>query len=405
MRLTVSASVFLASAVILALRGAAGAAEPDWPWYRGPDADGVSKETDWNPKALSGGAKVLWRANVGVGWGTVAVKGQLVYIMGNKHRNDHVQCLDIKTGKEKWKHTYPCSTGKWAGPRATPAVLDGVVYSLSREGHVFCLDAATGAVKWQKNITTEFKAQSHTWGHSGSPRIAGRMLVLNAGPHGLALDRKTGAKIWSSGAGTGGYATPVIHEKAGKQYAVIFALKEIVGVELATGRKMWSFPWENRWKVNSVDPIVYDDKAFFTSGYGRGCGLVTGISGRNAKKAWENKTVASHLSPVVMVKGFLYGVHGNAGRSCNIKCVDRDTGVQKWARKSEFCTFTAAGDKLIILDQKGVLSVADASPVGYKEHSRAKAVGKGQCWTAPVLCRGMVFCRSKEGELACVNMK
>ena len=391
--------------ILFTVADMARADEADWPWYRGPDADGVSKETGWNPKALAGGAKILWRVQVGVGWGTVAVKGPYVYVMGNKGGKDNVQCLDIKNGKEKWKHAYPCSTGQWAGPRATPAVVDGVVYSVSREGHVFCLDAAGGAVKWQKNITKEFRAQPHTWGHSGSPRIDGRMLLLNAGPHGLALDKKTGAKIWSSGAGTGGYATPVVFTKGAKKYAVIFALKDICGVELATGRKLWSFPWENRWKVNAVDPVVFDDKAFFTSGYGRGCGLISGISGAGAKKPWESKAMANHLSPVIMMKGLVFGVHGNAGKSCAIKCMDPNTGKEKWSKKTEFSTFTGAGDKLIILDQKGVLSVADASPTGYTEHSRAKAVSKGQCWTAPVLCRGMVFCRSKQGELACVDMK
>lgn len=400
---TVLKPVVFALITILAL--GAGAAEPDWPWYRGPDADGVSKETGWNPKALAGGAKVVWRASVGVGWGTVAVSGPAVYVMGNKGGNDKVQCLDIKTGKEKWNHSYRCSTGKWAGPRATPAIDDGLVYSVSREGHVFCLDAATGGAKWQKNITTEFSAQPHTWGHSGSPRIAGNMLVLNAGRHGLALDKKTGKKIWSSGAGTGGYATPVIYAKGAKKYAVIFALKDVCGVELATGKKIWSFPWENRWKVNAVDPIVFDNKVFFTSGYSKGCGLVTGITGPGAKKAWENRVMANHLSPVVMVKGLLYGVDGNAGKSCSIKCMDPNTGKEKWSKKADFSTFTAAGDKLIILDQKGNLSVADALPAGYKEHSRASVIKKGQCWTSPVLCRGMVFCRSKQGEVACVNMK
>ena len=246
----------------------------DWPQFRGPTRDGISKETKWNPKALEGGAKVLWKANVGEGWSSVSVSGDKVFTMGWKDDQDTVYALNVKDGKEAWKYSYPCQKCDYAGPRATPVTDGKVVYSLSHAGDLFCLSAQDGKVIWKKNVVSELGASVPRWNLAGSPVIQGELLLVNAGESGMALNRKTGEKVWSSGAGPGGYSAPVVFKHEGKDCVAVFGAKAVYGVELATGRRLWSSAWETRYDVNAADPIFLDGKLFISSGYDRGCALL-----------------------------------------------------------------------------------------------------------------------------------
>jgi outer membrane protein assembly factor BamB len=397
-RIAVVVSVVLC---LLGIRGVFGA-EADWPQFRGPDANGVSTETKWNPAALSSGAAIIWKANVGDGYSSVAIKGDNLYAMGNAADQDTVYCLNVNDGKEVWRYSYPCGGGMdHPGPRATPTIDGGNVYVMSRDGAVICLDASKVTVKWQKNVATALKAGIPIWGFGCSPCIVGDMLILNAGKSGMAFDKKTGKELWGA-AGLGGYSTPVIYKAGDKECVAIFGQNAAYGVALKDGSALWSYDWVTKYDVNAADPIVRDGKVFISSGYGRGAALLD-ISGEQPKKIWENTVLCNHFGTSVLLGDYLYGVDGNTGKG-SLRCVEFGTGTQKWEKELGFASLMAANGKLIVLNEKGDLFIAEANPSAYKELSSAKEVIPQTCWTTPVLCHGKIFCHNNSGNIVCIDM-
>ena len=167
----------------------------EWPAWRGPNGDGTSPETDWNPASLSNPPRVVWSAEVGQGYSSMAVKDGLLYTMGYSDGKDTVYCLDSRTGETLWSYSYRSGTGQYPGTRATPAVDDGAVYTLGRRGDLFSFNAKNGKVLWQKNLGRDFGMRSLRRGYSGSPVIEGDLLILNSGAAGMALEKKPAKKF------------------------------------------------------------------------------------------------------------------------------------------------------------------------------------------------------------------
>ncbi len=230
----------------------------DWPQWRGPDHDGISREKGWLTTWPKEGPKQLWTAAVGTGFSSVAVSGGRVYTMGNTGNIDKISCLDADTGSPLWKYSYHCdmmAVRHEGGPGATPAVDGDRVYTLSREGHLFCFNAASGKVIWRKDLQEDPGAKRPTYGFTSSPLVEERSLILNVGGSGLAVDKTTGEIIWESGKKRSGYGAPVPFT-LGQRCAAIFTSKEIVGVRVIDGKVLWQYPWKTRWDLNIADPIV-----------------------------------------------------------------------------------------------------------------------------------------------------
>jgi outer membrane protein assembly factor BamB len=384
----------LATLIATAATGLAG----DWPQWRGPAYDGISKETDWNP-AAAGEKKVVWEAKVGAGYSAVAVAGGKLYTAGNFNKDtDRISCLDAQSGKEVWKYEYPEALAPKfysGGCSATPTVHGGKVYFASKSGKVFCLDAATGKEVWKK----EFGKKAPTWGFSSSGLIHGKTVIFNAGANGVAYDLETGADVWTSANDSCGYATPVPYTHGGKTCLALFAKNTLTAVGAADGKPLWSIEWQTEHDVNAADPVVSGTQAFITSGYGRGCALVD-FSGKQPKKLWEHKDMRSHMSGPVLIDGYLYGFD-----DMKLVCLDWKTGEKKWEEKSpKKGALMAAGDKLIILGESGRLAIAKATPKGYEEIAGAKVVG-GRCWTMPILANGLIYARNSDGDLVAVDVR
>jgi outer membrane protein assembly factor BamB len=372
-------------------------AAADWPNWRGPDHDGISKETAWDPAAVTA-RKIAWEAQVGVGYSAVAVADDKVYTAGNFNKDtDAVSCLDAASGKLLWKHEYPEALApKYysGGCSATPTVHDGKVYFASKSGKVFCLDATTGKVIWSK----EFGSKTPTWGFSSSALIRGKAAIFNVGSAGLALDKDNGEVLWKSADDVCGYATPVPFEHNGKPALALFAKDTLTAVSPGDGKLLWSYPWQTQHDINAADPVISGGQAFITSGYGRGCSLVD-FSGTAPVKVWENKDMRAHMSGPVLIAGFLYGFDDN-----RLTCLDWKTGVVKWDEKSpKKGALMAVGDKLIVLGESGRLAIAAASPAAYKEIAAAQVVD-GRCWTMPVLSNGRIYVRDADGHLVCLDV-
>jgi len=375
----------------------------EWPRWRGPNGDSIVREASWNPSALSGDPKFLWKANVEKGYSSMAISGGYLYTLGYADRNDTVYCLDAANGKVKWKHTYPSTPGQYTGPKGTPTVDEGQVYTVSRDGKVFCFEAENGKVLWQKDIQSGFGLFAPEWGFAGSPCITGDLLLLNAGKSGLALDKKNGKKIWTSEAATtGGYATPVVFEYKKTQYAAIFGQKALYVVEAKTGKVLSSYGWVTGYDVNAADPLIIGNRIFITSNYNKGCALLE-LKGNKLVELWSNRDMAAHFSSPIYLDGYIYGHDADARYSGNLRCLDAKTGKTKWSERMGMVSIIVLENKLVILDGKGTLRVAEASPTGYTELTKA-GVLKRTNWTPPVFANGRIYCRNVIGDIVCVDV-
>lgn len=374
----------------------------DWPHWRGPNYDGISTETDWNPKALETPV-IVWKAEIGTGFSAVSVADGKAYAMGNVDKEtDVIYCFDALTGEEKWRHEYaePLNPKYYEGGcSATPTIHEKKVYTLSKQGKVFCLNAETGEVVWDKTLPFE----PPTWGFASSVLILEEMAICNAGSSGIALNKMTGDIIWQSENKPSGYATPVPYQQDEKACVCIFGEKTVMGVEAKTGNVLWSYPWETKYGVNAADPIISGNEVFITSGYKQGAALLR-FEGSTVEKVWENKNMCSQMSGPVLIDGYLYGIDDK-----QLVCVVWKTGEQKWSEKAPGKgALCAAGDKLIVIGDKGKLFIVQAVPDEYRELSSAQVL-ENLCWTMPVLAKGHVYVRdSKKGvlnNLICVDVR
>jgi len=384
----------------------------DWPNWRGPDHNGISREAGWGANKLTAGPIVLWRKQIGTGFASVAVSEGRVYAMGNAEKQgdkgepgqkDILWCLSARTGEEVWRHTYPCllePKSHEGGPSATPTVEAGRVYILSKQGHVFCLDAKSGAVVWQKHLTNDYGVKPHEWGFSCSPIIVDDLIILNAGTHGLALRKQDGGLAWGNEKGPSGYSSAVPYEQQGKKCAAILGNKEVYGVVAATGQLLWTQPWKTMYDESIPDAIIAGDKLFMSSGLGTGAALFE-IQADKLVQIWSNKEMQNWLSTSILWQDHVYGVDTKDG---SLKCLAFQTGTVKWAHEGLGTgSVMLAGGRLIALSDKGKLMVAPASPAGYAELAAAQIL-EGKCWTVPVLANGLVYARNADGELVCVDV-
>jgi outer membrane protein assembly factor BamB len=378
----------------------------DWPRWRGPNANGISKETGWNPAALNGNVQKLWETNVGVGHSSFAIRGKYLYTMGNVDSKDIIYCFDAESGKEYWRYSYKCSAGSYGGPRATPTLDGDYVYTLSREGHVHCLEATTGKLVWSKKMQDEFDAEPPTWGFASSPYIVDDMVIINVLKHGAALNKRTGTEIWVSNTNVSGYASPSMITVDGKTYGLFFGENKLYGVDLKSGKELWSYPWKTKYDVNASDPLVIGNQIFITSGYRTG-GALLRISGDKPQLVWQNKNMSNHFGGVIYHDGHLYGADGMVGKSrTKLSCINLNTGNVVWSEKLGFNSSILADKKLIVINEKGKLLIADVTPSGFKEISTTQILPRSvRCWTAPILANGKIYCRNTDGDVVCINVK
>jgi len=374
--------------------------DPAWPQWRGPDRDGISKETGWRVD----GSEILWTTNVGIGYSCVSIGNGRLYTIGHDkdRQEDTVHCLDSRTGKKIWSHTFPAKTmnvGHGGGSLSTPSIDGDRVFVSSREGRFFCFDAKSGKIRWKRDLIKKYDARKPTWGLAASPLILKEMIVMNVGPV-VAFNRK-GRVLWKTKDFGQCYSTPVDFERQGKQYLAVFNSTGLMVLTRKKGRRVATSEWKTDHDVNAATPVVVDkgSKIFISSGYGRGCSMLS-FDGKKLKTLWESKVMRNQMSGCVALGDHLYGFDEGT-----VKCLDFD-GKVLWAQPGlGKGALVIADGKLVMVSIRGDLVIAEAVPEAYRELSRTHVLGGGKKWTTPVVCGGLIYCRSSEGELVCVDRR
>jgi outer membrane protein assembly factor BamB len=419
-------------ASVLAVSLVAGA---DWPQYRGPQRDGVSRETGLLKTWPKEGPRLVWTfKSAGTGYSGPAVVGGKVYIMGTRGGDEVLLALD-ETGKELWTARiapiFDFKSNQWSrGPNATPSVDGGLVYALGSQGELICVQAADGKEVWRKNLPKDMGAEVNAigggpanmgWGFSWSPLVDGDQLVIvPGGPKGLlaALDKKNGKELWRSTASPdqATYSSPVVLTVNGVRQYVQLTQDGVVGVDAKSGEVTWTYKRATPFPdVVCPAPIVQDDKVYVTA-WGAGAELLQiAPAGKafSAKVVWSAKEISNIQGGVVLWDKYVYGY--NAERAW--QCQDFATGEVKWAPNRRALgqgSLIAAAGMLFCLSEKGgkgLVALLEATPQKYTEKGRfslpeaaADRKSRGGVWTHPVLSDGRLYLRDQE-LLFCYQVK
>lgn len=421
----------------------------DWPQWLGPRRDGVWRETDILDKFPPGGPKVQWRAEIGPGYTGPAVAGGRVYVMdhqgdplpkgkefvkGGLAGRERILCLDAADGKLLWKHEYDC-TYKIAypqGPRTTPVVHQGKVYTLGAMGDLLCLDALSGKVFWSKNFPADYKAKPQIWGWASHPLVDGDKLFCLVGGEGsavVAFHKDTGKELWKAlTVEEVGYAPPIITEAGGKRQLIAWHTEAVNALDPETGKLYWSekhpadVPPE-RPGISTATPLRYGDMLFFTTPHHGALMLKLAADRPAATVVWRGKSnnlakpdgLHALMGTPAIHDGHVYGI-------CTfgeLRCLKTETGERVWetyeateGKKAMSATafLVRQGERFFIFNDKGYLIIAQLTPKGYKEIDRAKLLeptlysrGREVVWSHPAFANRCVFARNGK-EIICVAL-
>lgn len=399
---------FVAASALAAVTtsGQAPAPSTDWPQWRGPNRDGISREGGLLQQWPAGGPRLAWKvAGVYEGYSSVAVAGGRLYTMGAKGNTEYVMALDVATGKKIWEtaNGRRFSNDRGDGPRGTPTIEGDRLYVLGAAGDLSAYETATGRKLWSVNVLTTYGGSNPTWGLSESPLVIDDRIIVNAGGRGasvVAVKKSDGSLIWKSQSDGAAYSSAVVAEVGGIRHAVVFTADRVVGVALADGRLLWSYDQVSNRTANIATPLVRANRVFVSSDYGTGGALLqlgAGNNGVAASEVWFNRNMRNHHSSSVWIGSHLYGFS-----SAILTAMPVDTGEVAWRDRSVGKgSLVYADQRLYLFSEDGVVGLAEANPAGYKEHGRFSIkTGSLPTWSHPVVSGGRLYLRDQDALYA-----
>jgi outer membrane protein assembly factor BamB len=405
----------------------------------GPKRDNVWREDGILEKFPKDGPKVLWRTPIAGGYAGPAVSGGKVYVtdfvtaanvkidnfdLAEFNGVERVLCLDQKTGAEQWKHEYPVkyAISYPAGPRCTPLVQDGKVYTLGAEGNLFCFDADSGKIIWSKGLKATYKTKAALWGYAAHPMIDGKKLITLAGgdgSHVVALDKDTGAEIWKAGSQSEqGYCPVLITEAGGKRQMIVACPRAVYSLNPETGERYWTTPYTADSGCIVMTPVRFGEYLFVGGYQGKNLLLKLRSDAPGVEVVWKDQK-GSGLSPVsvqpFLQDGILYGYDDNG----HMYGVELPSGKRLWdeagpvggqPRGSETAFIVKNGNRFVFFAETGHVVLGKLTPKGYEEIDRAKvleqtnnAFGRKVVWCAPAYADKKMYVRNDK-EIICVDL-
>jgi len=384
----------------------------DWPTYGGKNRDHRSAEKSLRLNWQWEEPKVLWAKEVGLGYSSVIEVGEKAYTQGYKDGENTLFCVDARTGKTLWTHSYPSELGDkyfQGGSRSTPTIYQGVLYVQGHDGHLFALEARTGRQIWKRHLVEDFNGERPTWGFSGAPLAVNDKLILQLGASEgslLALNRRTGKEIWRSGNAGAGYASPFIRLSSPAEI-VVFNQKGLSIHTLDDGVEIFHYPHVTRYEVNAAQPLDLGKQILVASAYGKGAALVD-LQGRDPKAVWESDGISCQMASLVQWNGYAFGIHGQTGTRASqatLFCLDLQNGKKRWEEKGYGVgTLIMVDDTLVVLSDRGELALLQADIEQFVELARFQVLSGKNNWTPPTYANGRMHCRSSSGRWVCLAM-
>lgn len=374
-----------------------------WPGWRGPDGDGLARLESGRPWPGQGPRR-LWSRSLGSGFSSVTVAHGRLYTGAVNDAAEVLVALDSDTGATLWERPLGEIYGAGshgAGPRATPAIADGRVFALGSFGDLWAFDAESGEPLWHLHLPTVLGGRRPGYGFAASPIVwRNRLLLAPGGAEGQSLAAvgvENGEILWQTGDDPPSYSTGVVGEIAGTTQAVFLTAENLLALDPATGKILWTEPWEDKFEVNSVTPILTGGSVFVSASSGGGRFLPR-RHGRSWQVAelWRDGAMANQFSSAILWQDHLYGVSDG-----DLLCSDLTTGRELWRQEG----FTAGS--VLGLRDAGFLALSyycqlvwvAVDPGGYRELARFKPFATGRCLTSPTVVGDRLILRN-EREIA-----
>jgi outer membrane protein assembly factor BamB len=371
----------------------------DYPGFLGPRRDatltGVDLATDWEAQP----PVEVWRRSIGAGWSAFAVAGDYAVTQEQRGPEEQVAAYDVDTGEPLWTHADPVryeDAQAGIGPRATPTIHEGRVYSLGATGILSALDLRTGERLWSRDTAADAGAERPSWGVAASPLILDDLVIVPpGGPDGrslVAYDRASGEIAWSGGSDPPAYASPVAVELAGRRQILVFNGAGLASHDARDGRVLWSEPWP-RGTENVSQPVpLPGDRVFLSSGYdigGRLWAIAAHGGGLRATTVWESRGLKAKFTNVVARDGYLYGLDDGI-----LVCLDATEGKRRWKRgRYGHGQVLLVDDLLLVQAESGEVALVAADAQAYRELGRFPALG-GKTWNHAALAGRRLFVRN-----------
>jgi outer membrane protein assembly factor BamB len=370
----------------------------EWPGFRGPHRDGtvtgVRIRTDW---AASPPVE-LWRRPVGPGWSSFAVGDGLLYTQEQRGDFEVVTCYDAATGKPVWTHQDAArfwESNGGAGPRGTPTLHDGRLYTFGATGILNALNAGNGAAVWTHNAASDTGVHAPNWGFSSSPLVTKDVVIVAAAGRLAAYDLATGASRWMGPDGGGGYSSPQLLTIGGEEQVLLSSGSGVTSVAPADGRVLWKHAWAG---ASILQPaLTADGGVLITTGDMSGgmgvrrLAVAHGPTGWNVEEVWTSSGLKPYFNDFVVHDGYAFGFDGAI-----LACIDLHDGQRKW-KGGRYghgqLLLLPDQDVLLVLSEEGELALVAASSSQFTELARFPAV-EGKTWNHPVLAGGILLVRN-----------
>ncbi len=399
---------------------AAVALAADWPQWRGPDRDNVSKETGLLKAWPEGGPPLVWTSEeAAIGYSGPAVVGNRVYTLGSDGKQDFAIALDAASGKKVWSapigpFVVHANNRYGSGPRSTPTVDGEFLYALGAAGQLHCLKTVDGSEVWSVDLEKDLGGKRPTWYYSESPLVDGGQVVCTPGGSKgtlAALNKKTGKVLWRSKELTdpAGYSSVVPDEIGGSRQYVQLTMKGVAGVSAKDGKLLWYYP-NPRYRTAVIPTaIVHDNYVYAVAGYGAGPVLLelTPDGARDrVKQLYDDaarRVMDNKHEGVVRVGDYIYG-WSDAERGKWV-CQELKTGKEVWSSKKlgRGSITCADGCLYCYSENNGTCVLVPASPDGWTEKGRftiprhtARREFNNSVWTHPVVANGRLYLRDQE---------
>jgi len=374
----------------------------DWPGFRGPNRDGVIRNvhlvTDW----ASSPPVELWHRAIGPGWSSFAVDRGLIYTQEQRGEDEIVACYRLSNGEPVWRHRDHVrfwESNGGAGPRGTPTLAGGRVYTFGATGILNVLDADTGVVIWSRNASTDTKTKTPMWGFSSSPLVTGDLVVVATSGKLVAYDLATGAPKWYGPAHRGSYSSPQLVVLDGVAQILLLTADGVTSVAPDSGTILWEHTWGGE-GTPIVQPAVTEDGGVLID-------AITGMGGLGirrlavshdtgkwiATERWTSTGLKPYFNDFVVHKGHAYGFDGSI-----LSCIDLADGTRKWKGGrygSGQLVLLPDVDALLVVSEEGDLALVSATPNEFKELARVPGID-GKTWNHPVIVGDTLLIRNGE---------